>query len=359
MIATYHIRYVDNAHGDDMSLHFLLTAQARTLSVLQVARMSDDDAFSLFKRLRWGDREEVACPHCGLIHKHYFFQTRKVWKCAGCRNTFSVTSGTIFASHKLPLRTYLAAVALFSNAVKGISSLQLARDLGVQHKTAFVLAHKLRESLMVHQDDSPVSGDVHIDGAYVNGHVRPKNKKEDRLDRRLAENQNPDKRCVLVIRENHTAEERKDGFKGAKRTLAMVIEKESQGAMAKLAPRYIVPGSTVSADESDAYDPMHAKYDMRRVNHSVEYKSADGATNNQAESFFSRLRRMQFGQHHKYGVMHLAAYANEAAYREDTRRQPNGTIFLDIVGKCAHALVSRNWCGYWQGNHRLHELLAA
>jgi len=342
-----------------MSLHFLLTAQARTLSVLQVARMSDDDAFTLFKRLRWGDREEVACPHCGLVHRHYFIQTRKIWKCAGCRDTFSVTSGTIFASHKLPLKTYLAAVALFTNAVKGISSLQLARDLGVQHKTAFVLSHKLRESLMVHQDDSPLSGEVEIDGAYVNGSIRPENKKEDRVDRRLAENQNPDKRCILVIREKHTAEERKDGFKGAKRTLAMVIEKETQGAMAKLAPLYIVPGSRVSADEADAYDPLHAKYDMHRVNHSVEYKADDGTTNNQAESYFSRFRRMQLGQHHKFGVMHLAAYANECGYREDTRHRPNGFIFLDIVSKCAKSLVSRNWCGYWQGNHRLQELLAA
>ncbi len=342
-----------------MSLHFLLTAEARTLSVLQVARMSDDDAFSLFKRLRWGEREEVACPHCGLVHRHYFIQTRKIWKCAGCRDTFSVTSGTIFASHKLPLKTYLAAVALYSNAVKGISALQLARDLDVQHKTAFVLSHKLRESLMVHQDDSPLSGEVEIDGAYVNGSIRPENKKEDRVDRRLAENQNPDKRCILVIRENHTEEERKDGFKGAKRTLAMVIEKESQGVMRKLAPLYIVPGSRVSADEADAYDPLHAKYDMRRVNHSVEYKADDGTTNNQAESYFSRFRRLQIGQHHKLGVMHLAAYANECAYREDTRRKPNGFIFLDIVGKCAKSPVSRNWCGYWQGNHRHLELLAA
>lgn len=115
----------------------------------------------------------------------------------------------------------------------------------------------------------------------------------------------------------------------------------------------------MSADEADAYDPLHAKYDMRRVNHSQEYRAADGTTNNQAESFFSRFRRMQLGQHHKFGVMHLAAYANEAAYREDTRRQSNGFIFMDIVSKCARTLVSRNWCGYWQGNRRLMELLAA
>lgn len=103
---------------------------------------------------------------------------------------------------------------------------------------------------------------------------------------------------------------------------------------------------------------MHAKYNMKRVNHSVEYRADDGTTNNQAESFFSRFRRMQIGQYHKFCVMHLAAYASEATYREDTRRWSNGNIFMDMVSKCARALTSREWCGYWQGNHRQEELLA-
>ena len=342
-----------------MSQHFLLSAAARTLSVLEVAGLSDDAAFDLFKRLRWGDREEVGCPHCGLVHKHYFRPARQIWRCAGCGDDFSVTSGTIFAFHKLPLRVYLVATILYANAVKGLSALQMARDLGVQHKTAYVLLHKLREALALARDDSPLEGDVHVDGAYVGGSVRPENCKVDRVDRRLAENQNPNKRCILVMRENPTPEERRDGFRGAKRTLAMVIEKETQAATAVLAPRFIVPGSTVSADESDAYDPMHAKYDMRRVNHSREYRAEDGTTNNQAESYFSRFRRMHFGQIHKLAPKYLDRYAHEVAYREDTRGWSNGLIFLDIVGKCAHALTSRDWCGYWQGNKRLGECLAA
>lgn len=57
--------------------------------------------------------------------------------------------------------------------------------------------------------------------------------------------------------------------------------------------------------------------------------------------------------------LYLANYANEAAYREDTRRQPNGTIFMDIGRKCAATRTSRDFCGYWQGNKRLMERLAA
>lgn len=117
------------------------------------------------------------------------------------RLTFSVTSGTIFAFHKLPLKDYLIAIAIFTNAVKGISALQLSRDLDVQYKTAFVLAHKIRESLMEQRDESALAGEIHLDGAYVNGHIRPKNKKSERIDRRLAKHQKPGKRCVFVMRQ--------------------------------------------------------------------------------------------------------------------------------------------------------------
>lgn len=94
------------------------------------------------------------------------------------------------------------------------------------------------------------------------------------------------------------------------------------------------------------------------MNHGKAYRADDGTTNNLAESYFSRFRRCQIGQIHKVAPKYLDNYANEMAYREDTRRWSNGEIFRDIVRKCAHALVSRDWCGYWQGNHRQGESLA-
>ena len=207
-----------------MSLHFLLQAKARTLSVVQVLAMSDDDAFALFRHVRWGDGEEVVCPHCGMAHRHYFRPARKIWRCAGCQDDFSVTSGTIFAFHKLPLRLYLAAVILFTNAVKGISALQVGRDLGVSHKTAYVLLHKIRESLLVGREESALQGEIHVDGAYVGGKVRPENKKEDRVDRRLAENQDPDKRCILVTRQAHTEAGVEARNAGARKTLILIVK---------------------------------------------------------------------------------------------------------------------------------------
>lgn len=319
--------------------------------------MTKAEAFAVFKELRWGDGDEIACPCCGAIGEHPFRNDRLQWRCRDCGHTFSVTSGTIFAHHKLGLKVYLEAIAIFANAAKGISALQLSRDLDVQYKTAYVLAHKIRESLIEHRDESTMTGEVHMDGAYVNGYVRPRNKKEKRIDRRLASNQRADKRCVLVMRQK--ASESNADMDGADKTLTFVLKSENQADVIDLATTFVEKGSVICADESNAYDPLHAKFETRRVNHSVEYRADDGTTNNLAESFFSRFRRMQLGQMHKFGNQYLANYANEAAFREDTRRRSNGDIFMEISRRCAHTRTSHDWCGYWQGNKRQSERLAA
>ena len=98
-----------------------------------------------FQAIRFSDNGGAAfCPRCQCT-AIYTYAARRIWKCKACGHQFSVTSGTIFASRKLPIRDYLAAIAIFVNAVKGVSALQLGRDLDVQYKTAFVMAHKLRE----------------------------------------------------------------------------------------------------------------------------------------------------------------------------------------------------------------------
>ena len=334
-----------------MAQHFLLTAEARSMSLREIFEMTDDAAFDVFRKSRWGDCDEVVCPDCGSIDKHYFISTRKQWRCKDCHHTFSVTSGTLFAFHKLPLKIYLGAVALYTNTAKGFSALQLSRDLDVQYKTAFVLMHKIRESLI---DDSTekLAGEVEIDGAYVNGYVRPCNEKADRIDLRLAENQNPNKRCIITIRE------RGEQGEGATKTKIFVVKSENQVSIKKLADENIDSKATVHADEAKAYDPLHAKFDMKRINHQERYKGKNGECTNQAESYFSRFRRMDHGQVHQMGGKHLGAYANECAYREDTRRTSTGDIFADITSRCAKKPTSRNWCGYWQGNKALDKLAA-
>jgi transposase-like protein len=318
--------------------HFLNTAAARSLSIAQVLRLSNEEAFVAFKRIRFAvNGGEPFCPHCGIMKVYTLCETPTRWKCSGCRKKFSVTSGTIFHSRKLAIRDYLAVVALFCNGVKGVSSLQMSRDMNINPKSAFVLLHKLREAMgsEVHNPDLPgLSGTVEVDGMYAGGNVKPANRKEERIDRRATEAQTGKRQVVVVARE----------ILG--RTLPFVVARESDAV--PLIRQNVASGTIVHADESNAWERLHASYDTRRVNHSEEYVSADGASVNQAESFFSRLRRAEYGVHHRISGSYLYQYANEMVWREDHRREPNGLHWRRIIGAALRHAKSEVWCGYWQ-----------
>jgi transposase-like protein len=316
-----------------MAQHFLLSTAARTLSLAKVMRMSDAEAFEAFKAIRWASSEgEPACPKCGALGC-YEIATRRIFKCAGCYAQFSVTSGTIFASRKMALRDLLAAIAIFVNGAKGYAALQLSRDLDCQYKTAFVLAHKIREALAAEQAASVIEGVVEVDGAYFGGYVKPENRKADRKDRRLRMHQTGKRQVVVVARE-------RDG-----ETLTQVHKSEADGVA--FVASTVQPGATIHADEASHWDALEARYLTKRVNHSVEYATVESNTN-QAESFFSRLRRAEIGTHHHIAGPYLSAYAMEMAWREDNRRVSNGEQYLMAVGAALGHPVSRQWKGYWQ-----------
>jgi ribosomal protein L37AE/L43A len=295
--------------------------------------MSDEEARATFQKLRWADNDgEAYCPKCGCL-KVTALATRPVWKCGGCKYQFSVTAGTIFADRKRPIRDYLLAIAIFANGAKGHSALQLSRDLDCQYKTAFVLAHKLREVIEQDQRKVTLSGECEVDGAYFAGHRKPHNEVAKRVDRRAAEEQTGKRRVVVVMRER----------KG--RTLPFVFLKESDAV--PTIRQHIPFGSIVHADEARSWDALHAHYDMRRINHSIAY-SMDGACSNQAESYFSRLRRSQYGVHHRLGGRYLGRYASEMAWREDHRGESNGAQFKAIASLAITSPMSREWRGYWR-----------
>src|SRR5712692_6752665 len=178
-----------------MPQHFLLSRAAKTLSLASVFAMSDAEAEATFKLVRWPDTHgEPVCPHCGGLEPYECRRPKGNlrFRCSACAKDFSITSGTLFASHKLPLRGYLAAIAIFCNEVKGKSMLAMSRDLGVSYKTAFVLCHKLREAMGIELKGRVIGGEgkvAEIDGGYFGGYVKPANHKENRRDRRLAYNQ--------------------------------------------------------------------------------------------------------------------------------------------------------------------------
>lgn len=327
-----------------MSQHFLLSARARTLGLATVMRMTDAQAETAFAAVRWAATEgKPVCPHCECPT---CYEARRPsgamrYRCKACRKDFSITSGTLFAFHKLPLRSYLAAIAIFMNEVKGKSALAMSRDLDVQYKTSFVLLHKLREAMASELKGRTVGGDgkvVEVDGGYFGGYVKPANHRENRRDRRLAKNQNGKRQVVVVARER------------GGNTLPAVFKSES-AALGFIIQR-VAKGTEIQADEAAGWNDLNARFPMKRIDHQSLYSTGAGVYTNGAEEFFSRMRRAEIGHHHHIAGAYLIRYAQESAWREDARRVANGEQVQHIAKLAMTNKPSVDFCGYWQRAQR-------
>lgn len=322
-----------------MAQHFLLSKSAKTLSLAHVFQMKDEKAEMTFRRIRWADTEgEPVCSHCGGVDAYDCRRLKGAprFRCRACKKDFTLTSGTLFASHKLPLRCYLAAIAIFCNEVKGKSALALSRDLCVSYKCAFVLLHKLREAMAEELKGRVVGGEgktVEVDGGYFGGYVKPANLKENRRDRRFARNQSGKRRVVIIVRERNG------------NGVPAVFKSEAQAY--KFIAARVAKGSIVNADEANSWERLHERFEVKRINHQEAY-SLDGACTNWAEEFFSRMRRAEIGHHHHIAGQYLLRYAQEATWREDNRRMANGDQTSRVAGLAMKRKQSVDFTGYWQ-----------
>ena len=155
---------------------------------------------------------------------------------------------------------------------------------------------------------------------------------------------------MLVLREAH----KKKG-KGAIKTRVAIAYTENERAATKLIRQAVEPGSTIMTDENAAYNVLSAWYDHQCVEHSVEFSTIDGVNENQAESYFSRLRRAEYGTYHGFRPKYLMDYAQEFAWREDMRRESEKTKLKDLMRQVFSSGLSQWWRGYWQGHHRAGE----
>lgn len=333
------MRCIGIANGYIMAQHFLLSAAAKTLSLLDVMKATDAQVEKLFAALRWPETNgEAACIHCGSVSVYDCRRPNGAprFRCKDCGKDFSITSGTLFASHKLSLRSYLLAILLFCNEVKGKSMLAMSRELGLSYKSAFVLCHKLREAMAQEGKGRAIGGEgieAEIDGAVFGHYVKPENRKEDRKDRRLAANQSDRKRFVVIVRE-------REG-----NTTPKVFKTEADAT--KWIAASVDRKTVLHADEAPSWNALHAKFEVRRINHEKAY-SWGGACTNMAESFFSRLRRAEQGHHHCISGPYLLRYAQEASWREDNRRMANGAQAHRVVRNALAAKQSVDFTGYWQ-----------
>lgn len=301
---------------------------------MEVARMSDDEAYRRFRAVRFADNGgEPFCPHCGSLGV-YEYESRRIFKCKGCEKQFSLTSGDhLFHGRKMSYRDILMAIAIFVNGVNGHAALHLSRELKCAYKTAFVLAHKLREALGTLQKPGKLTGIVEIDGIVVGGHKKKANYKKDRKDMRAS---NPKRQTVVNLRE------RRPGG----RIISFVCKSEADAIPVILAK--VDRSAKIRTDEGTSWKILEGYFDnVKSVNHTVAY-AINGVHTNWVESFHSRIRRGERGVHCRISGRYLQGYADEFGWREDHRRVANGTQFAMLMSATARQPVSRAWKGYWQ-----------
>lgn len=389
-------RPAEPAKADDKPKNFPLrkrtgTAHRRLLSHVvnlgteDLEKLNDRETVEFMAQARWGSHTFMPCPHCGTLDEHYWDPKRLRWKCKGCGDTFSVTSATVFADHKLPLNKLLRMALSWSNPAAGRTAIDLRNDFRVAYRTAFTLAHKLREGLTRGFNVGILCGVQEMDGADLNGkRYREKRNKplggggagkpkipghllKPTVDPETGEIMGPpkppkfdktakqpeDRRLMLVMRQRGLLKGR-----GAVATRISIALKESTKTVVAMATKFASAESHMMSDEDPAYATFSRLFAAHgTVNHSKTYSAPGGVNNNQAESFNRRMRRAAEGIYLCPSNKYLADYACEAAWREDMREPPKGERFAGLLKTALGVGLSRWWRGYWQGHYRTHELL--
>lgn len=304
-----------------------------TLKYLTDHVHDETDAYQLLEELRW--HGTPVCPHCGH-EKAYFLKpangvarstgrkhadggrtqsVRRVWKCAKCRKQFSVLTGTIFHGTKIPLQTWLMVMVQMSSAKNGISGREIERMHGLTPETAWYMLHRLREAMKREPMAGLLSGTIVADETWIGG--KPKNRHQQGKERpgsgKGLAGTPKDKTLVLSLVNTTTGEVRS-------RVIPNVTGPTLREA---LLDQIDTPSSTLHTDAWMGYREVGQKFAGGHawVNHEKnEYVRRDGVTSNQAESFFSQLKRSIDGTHHHVSREHLHRYLAEFDYRYYTRK---------------------------------------
>jgi transposase-like protein len=248
------------------------------------------------------------CPVCGLGER---VTARKegFYRCNQCKEDFTVRTGTIFERSHVPLHKWVYAMYLLVTARKGISSMQLAKEIGITQKSAWFLLHRLREACG--DDFKKLCGVIEIDETFVGGIEANKHERK----KLKAGRGTVGKMAVLGMRER------------GGRTVATPIESTDKETVQAAIHQHVEAGSTLHTDEAGAYAGIGGSgFSHDAVNHSAGEYVRDDVTTNGIESVFAVLKRGLIGVYHHASPKHLGRYVDEFSFRLNEGNVKNHTL---------------------------------
>ena len=257
--------------------------------------------------LRWPDGR-VQCPQCDSDHVVYLEKAR-VWKCYGKhpKAKFSLKTGTIFEDSPLGLDKWLAAVWLIVNCKNGISSYELARDLGITQKSAWFMGHRIRLALHAGSFDK-LTGEVEVDETFIGGKAR--NMHIAQRKRRITGTGGKDKTAVMGVLE-----------RGGKVRTTIVENRKKKTLQAEV-KKHVEAGSALYSDDLKSYDGLEGRYAHQVIDHAVKYVDGQVHTNGM-ENYWSLLKRGLSGTYVSVEPFHLFRYLDEQSFRFNNRKELN------------------------------------
>ena len=296
------------------------------MTLMQAVEMFPDDATAeaWFIGKRWPDGAH--CPYCGSVnvlsgaaHKTMPYRCRE----KECRKRFSVRTGTAMEESKLGYRVWAIALYLFATNLKGVSSMKLHRDLGITQKSAWFLAHRIREAW---GDFSGMfNGPVEADETYIGG--KRKNMSNAKRKELAGTGRGAvGKAAVVGVKDRET-----------NKVAALHVGKTDGVHLGNFVALHAKFGSKLYTDESGAYNILEARYDRESVNHSAGEYVRGQAHCNGMESFWSMLKRGIVGTFHHLSPKHLDRYVGEFSGRHNVRDRDTidqmSTLARGMVGK--------------------------
>jgi transposase-like protein len=290
-----------------------------------VTYFADIDVATMFvASLRWPDG--VRCPHCESVDCSYV-ASRRIWQCKNCRKQFSVKVGSIFEDSPIPLSKWLPTMWMLVNCKNGVSSYEIARDIGVTQKTAWFMLHRLRLAIQS-KSFNRLDGQVEIDETFIGGKARNMHKgKRARViggKRGMA-----GKVAVMGLLARH-------GERGSQ-VITKIVPNVRRRVMGVEVMKHVEPQSEVFTDALASYDSLRGDYVHKVIDHAECYAKGNVHTNG-LENFWSLLKRAIKGTYVSVEPFHLFRYLDEQVYRFNNRKQTDGMRFLEA---CASVFGKR------------------